>query len=105
VTTTQRQLLVLAILAALLILPDVAHAGGTGMPWETPMERIVDSLTGPVAKAAGVVAIALTGLGFAFSEAGSFMRRALGIIFGLAIAFSATSFGVTFFGFSGGAAF
>lgn len=75
------------------------------MPWEGPLQTIADSVTGPVAKAVGIVAIAVTGLGVAFAEGGSWVRRGLGIIFGLAIAFTASSFAASFFGFAGGAAF
>ena len=59
------------------------------MPWETPLETIMQSLSGPVAKAVGIIAIVLTGLGFAFSEGGSVLRRGIGIVFGLAIAMTA----------------
>jgi type IV secretion system protein VirB2 len=82
-----------------------AWASGTGMPWETPMTQIEDSLTGPVAKALGVFAIVMFGVMFAFSEHGSSLRKGMAILMGISIAFAAGSFGVTFFGFSGGAGF
>jgi type IV secretion system protein VirB2 len=82
-----------------------AWASGSGMPWETPMENIESSLTGPVAKIIGIFAITMFGLTFAFSEHGSTLKKAMGILMGLSIAFSAASFGATFFGFSGGASF
>src|SRR3546814_6136288 len=69
-----------------------AFAGGSGMPWEDPLQQIADSITGPVAKIAGIIAVALAGLGFAFAEGGGFMKKILGIVFGLAIAFSASTF-------------
>lgn len=94
-----------ALLLAIALVSSPAFAGGSGMPWEDPLQQIADSITGPVAKIAGIIAVALTGLGFAFAESGGVMRKALGIIFGLAIAFSASTFFVTFFGFSGGAGF
>ena len=37
------------------------------------------------------------------SENGSSMRRGLGILFGLSIAFAASTFFLDFFGFAGGA--
>ncbi|MBC7669273.1 MAG: conjugal transfer protein TrbC, partial [Gemmatimonadaceae bacterium] len=49
--------------------------------------------------------IVLTGLGFAFAEGGSAMRKGIGIVFGLAIAFTATTFVSTFFNLTAGAAF
>jgi type IV secretion system protein VirB2 len=41
-----------SLLAVELLLPSAAHAataGGTGLPWETPLQRIVDSFLGPIA--------------------------------------------------------
>jgi type IV secretion system protein VirB2 len=93
------------VLAVIFILPVAAHASGSGMPWEGPLQSILDSLTGPVAKIAGVAAIAITGLALAFGEGGGLMRKILGIVFGLSIAFSASTFGLSFFGFGGGCGF
>ena len=75
------------------------------MPWEGPLDTIMQSLAGPVAKAVGIIAIVLTGLGFAFAEGGSALRKGIGIVFGLAIAFTATTFISTFFNMTAGAAF
>jgi type IV secretion system protein TrbC len=79
--------------------------GGTAMPWETPLQTIQDSLSGPVAKAIGIIAIVLTGLGFAVAESGSVVRKGIGIVFGLAIAFTATTFMTSFFNITSGAVF
>ncbi len=51
-----------------------AWASSTGLPWESPLQKILDSLSGPVAKILGVIAIVLTGLVIAFGEAGGGMR-------------------------------
>jgi type IV secretion system protein TrbC len=80
-----------------------ALAGGAGMPWEGPLQQIVESVTGPVVQAAAVVAVVIFGAGIAMSESGSGMRRGLGILFGLSIAFAASTFFLDFFGFAGGA--
>lgn len=82
-----------------------ACAATTGLPWETPLEKILESLTGPVAKILGVIAIVIAGFGIAFGEAGSGMRRLFQIVLGLSIAFTASSLIVSLFGFSGGAVF
>ena len=82
-----------------------AYATATGLPWEAPLEKILDSLTGPVAKILGVIAIVIAGFGIAFGEAGSGMRRIFQIVLGLSIAFTASTLVVTLFGFSGGTAF
>ena len=89
-----------------LAMPALAGTtGGTAMPWETPLQTIQDSLSGPVAKAIGVIAIVLTGLGFAVAESGSVVRKGIGIVFGLAIAFTATTFMTSFFNITSGAVF
>lgn len=94
-----------AVATAAMLYAPTAFASGTGMPWETPVQNLLDSITGPVAKAGGIIAIVLLGLGFAFGEGGSWVRKGLGICFGLAIAFAAAQWGMTFFGFAGGAGF
>ena len=93
------------ILIALLSLCffGTAHAATTtGMPWETPLDNLLNSLTGPVARVIGAMAIVVFGLGLAFSEGGGLIRRALWIVLGLTIAFNAVSWALTFFGFAGG---
>lgn len=98
----------IALMAVLLAaVADQAMAAGSGgaMPWDSKLQAIADSITGPVAKAIGVLAIALTGLGVAFSEGGSWVRKGLSVVFGLSIAFTASSFGLSFFEFTGGAGF
>ena len=90
-----------AVLAALA--SDAANAAGSGMPWEAPLQRILDSIEGPVAKVVAVVTIIITGLSLAFGDMGGGLRRLIQIVFGLSIAFAATSFFLSFFSFAGGA--
>ena len=80
-----------------------AYAAGSGMPWEGPLEQVVDSITGPVARAAGVIAIVIAGVTIAFSEGGGGVRKLAWAGLGIAIMFAAVSWGLTFFGFAGGA--
>lgn len=87
-----------------LLGPSVAWAASSGLPWEQPLQKLVDSISGPVAKAVGVLAVTVFGLMLAFSD-GAGLRSAMGILFGLAVAFAGASFVVSFFGFGGGAAF
>ena len=91
--------------AALLLvgLIDSAEAAGSGMPWEAPLQRILESIEGPVAKVVAVVIIIVTGLSLAFGDMGGGLRRLIQIVFGLSIAFAATSFFLSFFAFAGGA--
>jgi type IV secretion system protein TrbC len=93
----------LAASTALALSPHAARAAfGGGMPWEGPLQMLLMSLQGPVARVVGAAAIIGLGIGLAFSEGGSMMRKALWVVLGLAIAFNATSWGLGFLGFSGG---
>jgi type IV secretion system protein VirB2 len=86
-----------------LLANSAAHAAGSGMPWEAPLQRILESIEGPVAKVIAVVIIIVTGLSLAFGDMGGGLRRLIQIVFGLSIAFAATSFFLSFFSFAGGA--
>lgn len=101
------RILLVLLMASYLILSIsvVCSAASTDMPWEGPMEKLLQSFTGPVAKIVGTLAIVMTGLGLAFGEGGGGLRKGLQIVFGLSIAFTASSFFLSFFGFSGGVAF
>lgn len=95
----------LFVMLPLLLLAGASHAAGSGMPWEAPLQQILDSLTGPVAKILSVAAIVVAGLSIAFGEGGAGMKKLLWIVFGVSMAFAASSFFLGFFGFAGGAAF
>ena len=88
---------------AMLVLAAPAYAAGSGMPWEGPLEQIVDSITGPVARAAAVIAIVIAGVTIIFSEGGGGVRKLAFVGLGIAIMFAAVSFFLDFFGFAGGA--
>jgi type IV secretion system protein VirB2 len=88
---------------ALLLWPGPALAAGSNMPWEQPLTQILDSIQGPVAKIIAVIIIIGSGLAVAFGETSGGMRRLIQIVFGLSIAFAASSFFLTFFNFAGGA--
>jgi type IV secretion system protein TrbC len=92
-----------AVAVTAVLLADASQAAGSGMPWEAPLQRILDSIEGPVAKVIAVVTIIITGLSLAFGDMGGGLRRLLQIVFGLSIAFAATSFFLSFFSFAGGA--
>jgi len=94
----------LAILSlAILLLPASAHAAGSNMPWEQPLQQILDSVQGPVAKIIAVLIIISTGLTLAFGESSGGFRRLIQLVFFISIAFAASSFFLTFFGYTGGA--
>jgi type IV secretion system protein VirB2 len=80
-----------------------AYAAGSGMPWEGPLQQVVDSITGPVARAAAVIAIVIAGVTIIFSEGGGGVRKLAFVGLGIAVMFAAVSFFLDFFGFAGGA--
>ncbi len=79
-----------------------AYAAGSNMPWEQPLNQILESIQGPVAKVVSVIIIIVTGLTLAFGETSGGFRRLIQIVFGLSIAFAASSFFLSFFQFGGG---
>jgi type IV secretion system protein VirB2 len=81
---------------------STAHAAGTNMPWEEPLQQILESIEGPVAKIIAVIVIIITGLSLAFGDTSGGFRRLIQIVFGLSIAFAASSFFLSFFSFAGG---
>ena len=86
-----------------MLLAATAHASGSGMPWEEPLQQVLESVQGPVAKIVAVMIIIVTGLTLAFGETAGGFRRLIQIVFGLSIAFAASSFFLSFFSFGGGA--
>ncbi|MEM9963543.1 MAG: TrbC/VirB2 family protein [Pseudomonadota bacterium] len=92
-----------ALALGFLLVADPAHAAGSGMPWEAPLQSILESIEGPVAKIVAVIIIIVTGLTLAFGDTSGGFRRLVQIVFGLSIAFAASSFFLSFFSFGGGA--
>lgn len=90
-------------LALSFLLAPAAHASGSSMPWEAPLQSILQSIEGPVAKIIAVIIIIVTGLTLAFGDTSGGFRRLIQIVFGLSIAFAASSFFLSFFSFGGGA--
>ena len=86
-----------------MLWPAIALAAGTNMPWEQPLQQILDSVQGPVVKILAVMIIIITGLTLAFGETSGGFRRLIQIVFGISIAFAASTFFMTFFAFAGGA--
>ena len=85
------------------VLSAPAFAAGSNMPWEQPLNQVLQSVEGPVAKIVAVIIIIVTGLTLAFGDTSGGFRRLIQIVFGLSIAFAASSFFLSFFSFGGGA--
>ena len=102
-TRIRRALAASTALATSLLFSASAHAAGSNMPWEAPLQSILESIEGPVAKIIAVMIIIITGLTLAFGDTSGGARKLIQIVFGLSIAFAASSFFLSFFSFGGGA--
>ena len=102
-----RQWIKMGTLSMVILFPAVTFATeSTGMPWEEPMQVIIDSLTGPFLRSAIILCFLITGLSLAYGENnGGFIRNCLRTLLGLAVAVGATSWGLEIIGFPGGLLF
>lgn len=98
----RRSVFVVTVNIAWVSLPAVCYAAGSNMPWEQPLNQVLQSVEGPVAKILAVIIIIVTGLTLAFGDTSGGFRRLIQIVFGLSIAFAASSFFLSFFSFGGG---
>src|ERR1017187_7934110 len=74
-----------------------AAVGYGQSPWETAVNNLQTSFTGPIAKGLSLIAIVIGGLTFAYSEGGS-KKVFAGIVFGIGMALSAAAFLTWLFG-------
>src|SRR5690606_29176311 len=68
--------------ALCLLYTAPAYASGSSMPWEEPLQAVLESIEGPVAKIIAVIIIIVTGLTLAFGDTGGGFRRLIQIVFG-----------------------
>ena len=97
-----RRILLAATAGVQVLMSVPAWAAGSNMPWEQPLNQILQSVEGPVSKILAVIIIIVTGLSLAFGDTSGGFRRLIQIVFGLSIAFAASSFFLSFFSFGGG---
>jgi type IV secretion system protein TrbC len=102
IKTVRRRFAIAYAFAFVALATSPAYAAGSNMPWEQPLTQILNSIQGPVAKVVSVIVIIVTGLTLAFGESSGGFRRLIQIVFGLSIAFAASSFFLSFFSFGGG---
>ncbi|MFC0804657.1 MULTISPECIES: TrbC/VirB2 family protein [Sinorhizobium] len=96
---------VIALLAAPIVLasfaPALASSGGGGLPWEGPLQQIQESITGPVAGAIALAAMAIAGGMLIFGgELNDFARRLVYVVLVTGILLGATQI-VALFGATG----
>lgn len=73
-------------IVSLFVIMTIAPVNAAGLPWEGPLQTIMQSLCGPVAKFSAVIAIVITGLLIAFGEMKGVFSMMIRVVFGLSIA-------------------
>jgi type IV secretion system protein TrbC len=101
-SSLERRIASISVFVAAGLSVSPASAAGSNMPWEQPLNQILQSVQGPVTKIIAVLVIISTGLSLAFGDTSGGFRRLIQIVFGLSIAFAASSFFLSFFSFGGG---
>jgi type IV secretion system protein TrbC len=97
----------LALLVALLSsqagATSTVTGGGLGsMPWETPIQTVAQSITGPVALGVSIMGLAVCGMILVFGgEMTDFAKRAIYIVIVVAFLISSVSLMNTFYNFTG----
>ena len=81
-------------MAAAAFFSGVARAQSTSaLPWEQPLTALQNSLTGPIAKSIGIIALAVAGGMLAFGgELADFTKRILMVVLALAVMLLAANF-------------
>lgn len=69
-------------LLLLLAGPVCAATGGTSLPWDAPVNALVDNMTGPLAKAAVIAAAAVAAYIWMFSEHSAGVKQLSKVVFG-----------------------
>lgn len=101
---SRKMLALLGLVAVSLIMIEPAFAaggGGGGLPWEGPLQQIQQSITGPVAGAIALAAVAIAGGMLIFGgELNDFARRLMYVCLVAGILLGATQI-VALFGAGG----
>ena len=91
------------LLALCLCFPDIAAASGGITEFSSPLERVVNTITGPAGKWISIVAMALCGVIFIMNKddiSGGF-KLLLSVVFGISFIAFAASIVNSVFSFSG----
>lgn len=94
---------VLLVFACLLLLPELALASGGITEFSSPLEKVVNTITGPAGKYISITAMAICGVIFLFNRediSGGF-KLLLSAVFGISFIAFAGSMVNTVFSFSG----
>lgn len=99
----QRFFLLALFAFVVLLLSDPANAGSAaGLPWEGPLDKLKNSITGPVALAVSLIGIVVAGGMLIFGgELGEFARRIIMVVLVLSLLVAANNLLTTFYGAAG----
>lgn len=90
-TSASRRMVAALSFLTVLASPAFASSAGAPMPWDTPLQNLLDNLTGPTARALVLIAIVGCGLLWAFTRNEEGLKKLGQIAFGGAIALGAVT--------------
>ena len=94
--------IVLFLSLAVLAPEAVAGTGGGALPWESPLQTIADSISGPVAYAISLIGIVVAGAMLVWGgEINEFARRIIMLVLVISLIVFATQLLSTLFNVSG----
>jgi type IV secretion system protein TrbC len=77
---------------------DAASSGGGGLPWETPLQTLRDSITGPVAYAISLMGVVVAGATLVFGgEINDFVHRIIMLVLVISLIIFSTNILSTLF--------
>lgn len=95
--------IIIIMLFLAILLPCIAWASsGESMPWDAPLEKIKDALTGKTVMIIGIILIAGAGIMLAASDGGQAKQRIFFIVLGIGVALNAPRVLAMLFGESAG---
>ena len=95
------RILIGVVIGMLISHPAFASSGGGSLPWESPLQQIQKSITGPVAGAIALAAVAIAGGMLIFvGELNDFARRLVYIVLVAGLLLGATQI-IALFGATG----
>lgn len=99
---TNKTILLLGMLLLAVALPSDVFASTTGTyEWESTMDHITRSLTGPMAYGIAILGVFSTGCIMAFTDLQQGSKRLVQVGLGLSVALGASSIVTGFLGFTG----
>ena len=97
-----RFLIVVFLSLAVLAPEAIAGTGGGALPWESPLQTIADSISGPVAYAISLIGIVVAGAMLVWGgEINEFARRIIMLVLVISLIVFATQLLSTLFNVSG----